>query len=119
MPIHDQFDLNLEKLSSLLDQLPAAVSILDLDAKLLYYSENAPDFVNRKPEFLGQDIRNCHKLQSSNDRIEAMIEGFKAGSREPVTYVAKPYGEPLRITVVPFIVNSTLLGCIQHVVKKE
>ena len=119
MPVYDGFDLNLEKLSSLLDQLPAAVSILDLDARLAYYSENAPNFVNRKPEFLGQDIRNCHKLQSSNERIDAIIEGFKAGNREPVSYIANPYGEDLRITIVPFIVNDTLLGCIQHVVKKE
>ena len=119
MPVHDRFDLNLEKLSSLLDQLPAAVSILDLDARLAYYSENAPNFVNRKPEFLGKDIRNCHKLQSSNERIEAIIEGFKTGNREPVSYIANPYGEELRITIVPFIVGRTLLGCIQHVVKKE
>ena len=119
MPMHEKFEFDLEKLSSLLDQLPAAVSVLDLDANLVYYSENAPNFVNRKPEFLGQDIRNCHKRQASNERIDAMIEGFKAGKREPITYTAKPYGEPLRITVVPFIVNGTLIGCIQHVVKKE
>lgn len=119
MPVHDRFNLNLEKLTAILDQLPAAVSILDLEGNLVYYSENAPNFVNRKPQFLGQDIRNCHKRQSSNDRIDAMIAEFRAGRREPVTYIAKPYGEELRIIIVPLILDGTLIGCIQHVVKKE
>jgi DUF438 domain-containing protein len=86
---------------------------------MLYYNENAPKFVNRKPELLGEDIHNCHKKELSNKRLDDIINGFKAGSRDAVEYTASPYGKPLSITVVPFLVEGRLVGCIHHVAPKE
>ena len=119
MAIYAQDNLVLENMSTILDQLPAAVTVFDLDANMLYYNENAPQFVDRKPELLGEDIHNCHKEPSSNKRLDEIIDGFKAGSRDPVAYTASPYGKPLSVTIVPFIVNGKLVGFIHHVIPQK
>jgi DUF438 domain-containing protein len=117
MPIHAHTDFDLGNLPLILDQLPAAVTVIDLEGRMLYYNENASQFIDRKPEYLRLDVRECHKLASSKKRIDEMIGEFKSGNREPVTYIAKHYDEPLSVTLVPFIVSGKLAGCIQHVVK--
>ena len=98
MPIFDPVDFDLEKFENIVEQLPASVTIIDLEGNMLYYNEFAPKLLNRKPDYLGKDIKACHKRKSSNKRVIAMIDGFKEGSREPVQYIAKPYGEPIVVT---------------------
>jgi DUF438 domain-containing protein len=119
MPAYPKSPVDLSDLRLILDRLPAAVSVIDLDGALLYYNENATRFVDRKPEYLGRDVREYHQLESSRKRIQEIIQGFKAGNREPVQYVAFPRGEPLSVTVVPLLVDGALVGCIHHVVKKD
>ena len=119
MPSVSQNNIVTENIATVLDQLPAAVTVFDLDANMLYYNEHAPRIVNRKPELLGEDIHNCHEKESSNKRLDEIIEGFKAGNREAVAYTASPYGKPLSITLLPFIMEDRLVGIIHHVVPKE
>ena len=117
MPFHDQADFNLENLPAILDQLHAAITVTDLEGKMLYYNENATQLTNIKPEYLGQDVRNCHKKESSKKRIDSIIEGFKAGNYEPYTYKTEVKGVPVSVTIVPFIDSGKVSGCIHQVVK--
>jgi DUF438 domain-containing protein len=102
----------------ILDQVPVAVTIFDLQGILLYYNEYSPRILNRKPELLGKDIRLCHQKPESNARIEWIIGEFKKGRREPISYEASPYGKPLLVTVSPLEVEGHLVGCIHNVIPK-
>ena len=118
MPVHDQADFGPENLIAVLDQLPSAVTVTDLDGRMVYYNESATQLIDRKPEYLGRDVRGCHKLKSSSKRVDEIIEEFKAGNHEPVTYKAEVNGVPLSITVVPLIDHGKVAGLIHHVAKR-
>ncbi len=102
----------------ILDNISLAVTIFDLQGIMLYYNEHAPRIINRKPELLGKDIRLCHQKPESNARIDWMIEEFRRGRREPISYEAKPYGKALLITVSPLEVDGRLAGCIHTAMPK-
>jgi len=104
--------------SSILDKIPMAVTIFDLRGIMLYYNEFAPSLINRKPELLGKDIRLCHQKPESNARIDWMIEEFRRGRRDPISYEAKPYGKTLLVTVSPLEADGRLLGCIHTAIPK-
>lgn len=109
---------NHDWLPRVLDKIPVAVTFFDLNGTLLYYNAYAPQILNRKPELLGEDIRLCHKQPESNRRIDELIEGFKKGRRDPVTYEARPYGKTLLVTVTPLEIDGRLVGCIHTAVPK-
>jgi DUF438 domain-containing protein len=111
-----QFDQDW--IPQILDKIPMAVTIFDLQGIMLYYNEYSPRVINRKPELLGKDIRLCHQKPESNARIDRMIEEFKNGRREPISYEARPYGKPLLITVSPLEIDGRLVGFIHTAMPK-
>jgi PAS domain S-box-containing protein len=112
----DSFDLRL--IPQILDNIPVAVTIFDLEGTMQYYNEYSLQIVNRKPEYLGKDIRLCHQKPESNQRIDQMIEEFQKGRRKPFSYETKPYGKVLMITVTPLEVQGRLVGCIHTAIPK-
>jgi len=105
-------------LPRILDGIPAAVTVFDLQGRMLYYNEYAPRLLNRNPDLLGKDIRLCHKKPGSNARIDGMIDEFKRGRKESISYEASPYGKTLSITVSPLEIDGYLVGCIHAAVPK-
>jgi len=102
-----------------LDKIPVGVTVIDLECHILYYNEYCAERLNRKPEWLGRDIRLCHQKQESNDRIDQMLEAFKNGRKEAFCYDANPYGDPLAISLAPLEINGELVGCVHSVIFKE
>ncbi len=100
-----------------MDKIPMAVTVCDLDGTMHYFNEHASKIINRKPEHLGKDIRTCHQPESVG-KIEKMIAEFKAGRREPFRYEARPYSRPLFVTVTPLEVEGRLWGFIHAVFPK-
>ncbi len=109
------FDINL--LAQVMDKIPLAVTVCDLDGTMHYFNEYASKIINRKPEHLGKDIRLCHRPESGG-KIEKMIAEFKTGRREPFRYEARPYTRPLLVTVTPLEVEGRLWGFIHAVFPK-
>ena len=106
----DHFDP--QWIPQILDKIPMALTIFDLQGIMLYYNEHAPSVINRKPDLLGKDIRLCHQKPESVVRINAMIQEFQRGRREPISYEARPYGKPLLVTVSPLEFEGRLVGFI-------
>ena len=102
----------------ILDNIPLAMTIIDLQGIMLYYNDYAPRIINRKAELLGKNVRLCHQKSESNARIDEVIEDFKEGRRNPVSYEARPYGELLLITVYPLEVDGRLEVCIHTAMPK-
>lgn len=102
-----------------LDCLGVAVSIIDPKGKLLYYNQHAGRVIDRKPEYIGNDIHTHHKKAATNKKLDSMIQAFREGRKEPFRYEAKPYGTPIFVTVAPILKDGKFLGCVQTVVLKE
>ncbi len=122
--ITDQRILDTWKLSDwadrLLEEAGVGVTIIDKDGKLLYYNKWASENLERKPRHIGHCVKENHHRAITNPRFDAMLQLFKDGRKEPVRYVANPYGTTtIFVTVSPIHIEGELVGFSQFVLMKE
>jgi sensor histidine kinase regulating citrate/malate metabolism len=104
----------------ILEQAGVGVTIVDRHGSVLYYNKWACDHLDRKPEYLGHDVRERHHRAVTNPRWNAMMQLFVDGRVEPVRYVARPYGKTtILVTVSPIRINGDLVGLSQIVLLKD
>jgi DUF438 domain-containing protein len=104
------------QLPIILDKIPVAVTVIDLDGHILYYNAYSSKVLDRKPEYLGRDVRFCHQKPESNAKIDRMLEEFKSGRRQEFYYEADRYGKRIAVTFAPLEIEGRLVGCIQSVI---
>jgi PAS domain S-box-containing protein len=119
MKMDESPGLDPQNLSLVLESLPVAVTVVDLDGRMVYFNHCASQVLDRKQEYLGKDIRLCHRKPESNTKIDRMIEAFKMGSQTPFYYEADRYGRRIAVTVTPWTEGESLKGCIQTVIVKS
>ena len=105
--------------ADLLDQLPVGITLIDLEGRILYYNAFCARIVDRKPAYIGRDIRSCHKDPASIDRIDRMLEDIRTGMRREATYDTLRNGQTLAVTVSPYRENGKLAGFLQSFVVKS
>ena len=104
----------------MLEQAGVGVTILDRHGTVMYYNKWASEHLDRKPEYIGTDVRNRHRRAVTNPRFDAMLKLFEDGRVEPVRYVARPYGKTtILVTVSPIRVDGELVGFSQFVLLKD
>lgn len=104
----------------LLEYAGVGVTIIDREANVLYYNKWASEHLDRKPNYIGDDVRNRHRRAITNPRFNAMLKLFEDGRTEPVRYVARPYGKTtILVTVSPVFVLDELVGFSQIVLLKD
>jgi DUF438 domain-containing protein len=113
----DGFDTS--QIPQILDKIPVAVTVIDLEGNILFYNEFSSQILDRKPEYLGTDVRLCHQKPETNTKIDHMLAEFKAGRRENFYYEAFRYGKNIAVTLSPFEVDGELVGGIQSVTIKK
>ena len=77
----------------LLEYAGVGVTLVDRQGRCVYYNKWAKDHLDRKPDYIDDDIRNRHHRAITNPRFDAMLKLFEDGRMEPVRYVARPYGK--------------------------
>jgi DUF438 domain-containing protein len=102
-----------------MDSMGVAVTIIDTEGKLLYYNRHAEKILDRKPEYIGQDLRTHHKKPSSNEKFNQMMHEFKLGRTKPFRYEANPYEKVILVTLSPIHIDGKFTGCVQSVMLKE
>jgi PAS domain S-box-containing protein len=105
-------------LRSVLDQIPVGITVTDLDGKILYFNEYSAQIVDRKPEYIGMDIRSCHKKPESIIKIDTILSEMKVEKRENYSYESKRKDKVLYVTISPYKCLGELIGFIQSVVVK-
>jgi DUF438 domain-containing protein len=108
-----------ELINQAMNCLGVAVTVIDLEGRLLYYNHHAAEVLDRKPEYIGKEIFELHKKDASNEKIKSMLYEFKNGRKDPFKYQAKPYGKPIYVTVSPIIEGGTCIGCAQSVIPEN
>ena len=102
----------------LLDTIPVAITIIDPEGHILFYNDHSTKILDRKPEYLGRDIRLCHEKPESTAEIDRMLAEFKQGRRTAFRFETAPYGTTNIVTFVPLVVEDQLIGYIQSVIVK-
>ena len=104
----------------LLEQAGVGVTILDRTGRVMFYNQWAANRLDRKPDYIGNDVRNNHRRKITNPRFDAMLKLFEEGRTDPVHYVARPYGKTtILVTVSPIKVDGELVGFSQIVLMKN
>ncbi|MBI5593130.1 MAG: PAS domain-containing protein [Deltaproteobacteria bacterium] len=106
------------ELRSVLDQIPVGITVTDLDGRILYYNESCARIVDRKPEYIGKDIRSCHKKSESITKIDTLLSEIKNGKRENYCYESRRKDKVLSVTISPYKSLGELIGFIQSIVVK-
>jgi DUF438 domain-containing protein len=119
MPFQAVEDFDLNQIPQILDKMPVAVTIIDLEGNILFYNEYSSRVLDRRPEHLGTDVRLCHEKAETNARIDQMLAEFKAGRNEDFYYEAFRYGKNIAVTLSHFEVDGSRIGCIQSVIIKR
>lgn len=101
-------------LEKALHQMPAALTILDLKGNLLFYNDFSTTFLDRKPEYLEQDVRDYHQA-ASNEKIDQILSSYAEGSREMHTWQLQREGNLFQVRVAPLIEDGQCTGLL-HVV---
>ena len=105
--------LNQTQLTMVLKQIPAGITVIDQDGRILYYNEYCSQFVDRKPEYIGKNIRFCHKKAKSIEKIEKILFDLKEHKMQEVYYEAERNGNIFGVRVSPFEIDGKQIGFIQ------
>lgn len=102
-----------------MESMGVAVSIIDTEGRLIYYNNQAAKILDRKPEYIGEDVHSHHKKPPSNSKLDSMLQEFQKGRTEPFYYEVQPYGKIILVIVSPILENGRFIGCVQSVLLKE
>ena len=106
------------ELRSVLNQIPIGITVTDLDGRILYYNEYSAQIVDRKPEYIGMDIRSCHIKSESIHKIDIILSEIRDGKRKNYYYETNRKEKMLCVTISPYEMNGKLIGFIQRIVIK-
>ncbi len=105
--------LGIKELAIALEKIPVGITIIDLDGHILYYNEYCSQYVDRKPEYIGKNIRSCHQKKESIKKLDNIFSQIVKGKIQEYYYESKRNGSNLGVRVSPFNVNGKLVGFIQ------
>jgi DUF438 domain-containing protein len=111
------FDL-IELYRHAIDRVPLAITLLSPDGEIVLYNEESAKILDRKPEYIGTNVRDCHRKVESIQTIDTMLEDFAGGKTEPYYYESDEPDRTLCVTIVPLRSNGELLGFLQTVTLK-
>lgn len=113
-----KIDLN-DLVNLAMDHMGVAITIIDADAKMLYYNNYAEMILDRKPEYIGNEVYSHHQKVASSQKLSSMMQSFQKGRTDPFYYEANPYGKPILVTLSPINRNGKFIGCTQSAQLKE
>ncbi|MBT8365759.1 MAG: PAS domain-containing protein [Deltaproteobacteria bacterium] len=109
---------DLSKLPVLIDTIPVGVTVVDLNGHIQFYNKYSSQILERKPEYIGRDIRDCHEKAASIDKIDHMLDEFQKGQQEEFGYETIRNGKHLAVRFSPLIVEGKVTACVQTVILK-
>ena len=105
--------LSTVQLAMVLENIPAGITVIDSKGRILYYNAYCSRFVDRKPEYIGKDIRFCHRKPESIEKIEGILSELNEGKIKEFYYETERGGSKLGVTVSRFYVGGKQIGFIQ------
>ncbi len=112
MGVVGKFDAPL--LDAVIEALPVEISLVDAEDKVRLYNHDGKRIFQRSPSVIGRNVRDCHPPKSL-DKVLAIINGFKNGSRrEPAEFWINLQGKLVFIRYFPVLDKSgAYLGTLE------
>ena len=98
----------------LLDQSPVAVTALDRQGNIVFFNQYATNIVDRKPEYLGRDIREFHQ-PASNDKVDAILKSYAQGGCEEHSWRLTRGDKEFMVRVRPWLQEGRWAGLVHTV----
>jgi DUF438 domain-containing protein len=92
--------LTKEQLERLLESLPLDISFVDGADRLRYWNRHEDRVFKRPYSALNTPVQNCHP-EKSVDKVERIIEDFRAGKRDVAEFWIDMRGMKLYIRYFP------------------
>ncbi|MBN1857301.1 MAG: DUF438 domain-containing protein [Dehalococcoidia bacterium] len=89
-----------EQLERVLESLPLDISFVDANDKLKYWNRHETRVFKRPYSALNTPVQKCHP-ERSVDKVERIIEDFKAGKRDMAEFWIDMRGMKLYIRYFP------------------
>jgi uncharacterized protein len=89
-------DLSISQLNMMLKRLPVDITYVDENDTVLYYSDTPERVFKRTAAIIGRKVQNCHPPQSM-DKVQQILDDFKAGTRENAEFWIQMNGMFLHI----------------------
>ncbi|UCD77120.1 MAG: PAS domain-containing protein [Desulfobacterales bacterium] len=119
MPYHVEGDFDPKGFALILEAIPVGITVVDLNGHIQYYNDFSSRILDRKPEYIGRDIRDCHEKSASIEKIDHMLAEFKKGRQKEFGYETIRNGKHLAVTFSPLRVDDIISFCIQTVILKS
>lgn len=104
------------ELEKLLDEIPVGLTYVDKDGIILYRNRTAAQRPlpkgTREP---GAQIRDCHALPESLEKIEKIFNDFKNGRKQPHRYISQRTEIKELVTLTPIFENGQFIGCFSTI----
>jgi len=100
------------------DQMSAGVTVVDPQGRILMYNDHAARILDRKPEYLGRDVRELHNSASAA-KITAMLQALAQGRREPFNWQLRREGREYQVYLAPLNHQGRLVGAVHTVMRLE
>ncbi|MHA1994635.1 MAG: DUF438 domain-containing protein [Candidatus Hodarchaeales archaeon] len=88
--------LTLEQIDLMLTHLPIEISYINAQEEVLYYSGTKERIFPRSPGVIGRKVQKCHPPKSV-DKVEQIIDAFKAGRKDKAEFWITMEGKFLHI----------------------
>jgi DUF438 domain-containing protein len=88
--------LTLEQIDLMLTHLPIEISYINAQEEVLYYSGTKERIFPRSPGVIGRKVQKCHPPKSV-DKVEQIIDAFKAGRKDQAEFWITMEGKFLHI----------------------
>ncbi len=99
-------------LPTVTDGMAVALTVLDLEGRILYYNDYAPKILDRKPEYIGRDVRDCHQRAESKHRIGWILAAYRSGRRDEFFWRLNREGREYSIRIAPLVEDDKVIGLI-------
>jgi hypothetical protein len=110
------FGVERDVLAAILNTLPIELSFVDHNDLVRYFShENSTKIFPRSRGVIGTPVQQCHP-QASVDKVNAILEAFKAGTRKVAEFWIDLGGKKIHIRYFPVhSPEGKYLGCLETV----
>jgi hypothetical protein len=101
-------------LPEILGQAAVAVTVLDLEGRLLFFNHYAPKILDRQPAYLGRDVGELHQ-PASRAKLTAILAGYRDGELREHTWKLPRGDKTFAVRVAPLVLDGRTCGLVHAV----
>ncbi|MCA1989589.1 MAG: PAS domain-containing protein [Desulfarculus sp.] len=91
-----------------------ALTVLDLEGRLLFYNRHAPKILDRQPGYLGRDVGELHQ-PASRAKLAAILAAYRDGDLRERAWKLPRGDKTFAVRVAPLVLDGRISGLVHAV----